>query len=120
MKEGRTINIRDPRLRRIRDNLRLIILKECIRRKSEITECEHNLTHDKDGSYIRISSKTSKKIQKLANTWWEIERPLRASIVKCRICSKSNKNMTYHKKSGTWFCEEHYKIQVNSGKNMEI
>jgi len=113
MKEGRTIIIKDPKLQRIRNNLRLIILKECSKRKSDISDQKHNLRFDKNGNYIRATEKTTKKIQGLTDKWWEIERPLRASIVKCPICNKHNKDMTYHKKSKTWFCVEHYKIQVS-------
>lgn len=114
MKEGKTIRIRDPKLQKIRNNLRLIVLKECMKRKSEITEQEYNLTHDEDGNYIKASIETIKKIQELTNMWWEIERPLRASILTCPICSKSNRNMTFHKESKTWFCEEHYKVQIGT------
>jgi len=112
MKNGRTISIRDPKLQRFRNNLRLIILKECAKRKSEISDQEHNLTHDKNGKYIRISEETGKILKDLSDKWWEIERPLRASIIKCPICSKHNKDMTYHRKTKTWFCVEHYKTQV--------
>ena len=113
MKNGRTISIKDPKLQKIRNNLRLIILNACSDRKSEISAQKHELRFDKDGHYIRSDDDTHKIIQELTNKWWEIERPLRASIVKCPICGKHNKDMTYHRKSGTWFCVEHYKVQVS-------
>lgn len=109
MKNGRTIRIKDPKLQRIRNNLRLIILEECSKRKSEITNQEHSLTHDKNGKYIKISEGTSKILQSLTDKWWEIERPLRASIVKCATCSKHNKDMAYHRISRSWYCVDCYK-----------
>jgi len=112
MKNGRTISIKNPKLQKIRNNLRLIILKECSKRKMEIMDEEDDLTHDQNGNYVKASEETSKILQNLTNKYWDIERPLRASIVKCPICSKHNKDMTYHKKSKTWFCVEHYKTQV--------
>ena len=113
MKDGRTIIIEDPRLQKIRNNLRLIILHACLDRKKEIREQEHNLTFNRNGGHVKASEETTKKIQDLNDEWWEIERSLRSSIVKCPICSKHDKDMIYHKKSKTWFCVEHYKIQVS-------
>ncbi|KKL60616.1 hypothetical protein LCGC14_2203540 [marine sediment metagenome] len=112
MKNGRTISIKNPKLQRIRNNLRLIILKECAKKKSEISDQKHDLTHDKNGKYIKISGDKVPILQELTDKWWDIERPLRASIIKCPMCNKHNKDMTYHKKSKTWFCVEHYKTQV--------
>lgn len=104
MKNGRTISIKDPKLQKIRNNLRLVILKECAKRQMEISNQEHDLTHDKDGNYIKISEETSIILQQLTDKWWEIERPLRASMVKCATCGKHNKDMSYHRKSNSWYC----------------
>jgi len=112
VKNGRTISIRDPKLQEARNNMRLIILKECAKRQMEISDQEHNLKYDKNGNYVRPSEEEIEILKHLSDKWWDIERPLRASIIKCPICSKHNRDMTYHKKSKTWFCEEHYKTQV--------
>ncbi len=112
MKNGRTISIKNPKLQKIRNNLRLIILKECSKRKMEIMDEEHDLTHDQNGNFISPGDDTIKILQGLTKKWWDIERPLRASIIKCPICSKHNKDMTYLRKTKTWFCVDHYKAQV--------
>ena len=109
MKNGRTIIIKDPKLQKIRINLRLVILKECAKRQMEISDQKHDINHDKDGNYVRTSEGGSKILQELTARWWEIERPLRASIVKCPSCKKHNKDMTYHRKSRTWYCVQCYK-----------
>jgi hypothetical protein len=108
MKNGRTISIKDPRLQKMRNNLRLIILKECSRKQMEISDQEYALTHE-DGSSVRLSEEKIKILQNLSDKWWEIERPLRASIVKCATCGKHNRDMTYYKKSRTWYCVDCYK-----------
>ena len=112
MKNGRTISIKNPKLQKIRNNLRLIILKECSKRKTEIMDQKRRLRFDKNGKYIRSSEETNIILQGLTKKWWDIERPLRASIIKCPICSKHNKDMTYLRKTKTWFCVDHYKAQV--------
>ena len=104
MKNGRTIVIKDPKLQRARNNFRLLILAECSRRKSEISDQEHKFTRVKDGNYVRPSEEGVKILQKLNDKRWEIERPLRASIVQCPGCNKHNKDMAYHRKSRTWYC----------------
>ncbi|KKL89290.1 hypothetical protein LCGC14_1916210 [marine sediment metagenome] len=109
MKNGRTISIKDPKLQRIRNNLRLIILKECAKRQMEISDQKHKLRFDKEGNYIRSDYGTHEIIQGLTDKWWEFERPLRASIIKCATCGKHNKDMTYYKKSRTWYCVDCYK-----------
>ncbi|KKL23475.1 hypothetical protein LCGC14_2425020, partial [marine sediment metagenome] len=88
MKNGRTISIKNPKLQKIRNNLRLIILKECSKRKTEIMDEEHDLKYDENGKYIKISEDKVPILQELTKKWWDIERPLRASIIKCPICSK--------------------------------
>ena len=109
MKNGRTISVKDPRLQKIRNNIRLLILNECSRQRSEISDQEHDLTHDKDGKYVRISPETSEILQNLTNNWWDIERPLRASAVICAGCGKHDRDVTYHRKSRSWFCVRCYK-----------
>lgn len=108
MKNGKTISIKDPKLQKFRNNLRLIILKECAKRQMEISDQEHDLKHDKDGNYIGVSDETVTILQQLNDEWWEVERPLRASIVKCPGCNKHNKDMTYHRESRTWYCVQCY------------
>jgi len=108
MKNGRTISIKDPRLQKIRNNIRLLILNECSRRRSEISDREHDLTHDKDGN-LRIFSADSEILQNLTDKWWDIESPLRASVVNCAGCNNHDKDVTYHRKSRSWFCVRCYK-----------
>jgi len=113
MKNGRTIIIRDPKLQKIRNNLRFIILKESSKRKSEIRDQKHDVNHDKDGNYIRTTDEGSKILQELTVKWWEIERPLRASIIKCPGCNKHKNDMTFHRKTRTWYCVQCYKRRFN-------
>ena len=109
MKNGRTISVKDPRLQKIRNNIRLLILNECARRKSEITAQKHDLTHDKDGKIVRNSLEDDEVLQGLTDKWWDIERPLRVSAVKCAGCGKHDRDVTYHRKSRSWFCVRCYK-----------
>ena len=48
--------------------------------------------------------KFRKLAKELNEKYWTIERPLRASILLCPICFKSDKNMTYNPVRKVWFC----------------
>ena len=109
MKNGRTISVKDPRLRKIRNNIRLIILNEASRRRSEIRDQKHDLTHGEDGKLVRTTLETDEILQDLTDKWWDIERPLRASVVKCAGCNNNNRDVMYHRKSRSWFCVRCYK-----------
>lgn len=48
--------------------------------------------------------------QDLDDQYWAIERPLRASILLCPVCFKSDKDMTYNPVRKTWYCTECYEV----------
>ena len=74
---------------------------------------KYNFTRDKDGNYVKPSEEGVNILQKLNDKSWEIERPLRASIVKCALCGKHNRDMTYHQKSHSWYCVQCYKRRLS-------
>lgn len=82
MKIKRTIIIKDPHLRRIRNNLRSVIISACSVEKSKSLDIENG-----DES-----------------KFWAIERPLRASILLCPACFQSDKDMTYNPVRKEWYC----------------
>ncbi len=49
-----------------------------------------------------------KKAKELNDQWWDIERPLRASILLCPACFQSDKDMTYNPVRKEWYCTECY------------
>jgi len=112
LKKKRTIKIRDPRLRKIRDQLRILLFttvdieihiildKE---RKLQETEGFWDNNHP---DYKRLH----KEAQKLSSQQNDLHYALRASIVSCPVCQEIDKDMTYNPVSGKWFCIECYKF----------
>ncbi len=88
MKSKRTISIKDPQLRIVRNNLRSIIISAASVKKSESLKAENN-----DESMF-----------------WEIERPLRTSILLCSACFQSDKNMNYNPVRRIWYHTEWYEV----------
>ena len=107
MNKKRTIIIKDPRLRKIRDNFRDLIISACSAEKSKIHDEKERLMKNKD---FFENEKYRKLSKELNDQYWAVERPLRASILYCHVCGKTNKGMTYNPVRKTWYCTECYEV----------
>ncbi len=107
MKKKRTIILRTPEMRKIRDNLRSLILKvnRTIQHKinSEIEKIKTHPDYFKDHPPELLN-----RVKELNIQFWKIERPLRASILLCPACFQSDKDMTYNPVLKTWYCIDCY------------
>ena len=86
MKVKRTIIIRNQHLRRLRNNLRSLIITACSIEKSKSLDIGNG---DED-------------------KFWAIETPLRESILLCPACFQTDKDMTYNPVRKEWYCTECY------------
>lgn len=99
MKKKRQIQIKNPALRKIRNNLRNLIIAACSKQLSEITLKSEQL----------IGRGEHQLEWELNDSWWRIERSLRASICKCPSCFRSDRDMIYNPKSKEWYCLKCYR-----------
>ena len=95
MKKKKTVKIQDPQLRRIRNNLRSILISFAVAKKNEISS---NYQRDKS------------KIRKILNR----------SICLCPSCSRSKENMTYNPGLKEWYCIECYKLVQYDYKQRKV
>lgn len=112
MKQKRTISIRDPKLRRIRDQLRVLLL-EVLKSKSIKISNKKEKLRNSEGFWNERSSEFKKlheKIQGLSSQRSDLRYAFHNSIVFCPVCRKINKDMTYNPVSRVWFCVECYKF----------
>ncbi|MFX1490265.1 MAG: hypothetical protein ACFFBI_14030 [Promethearchaeota archaeon] len=129
MNKKRTIAIKDLRLRKIRNNLRSLLLTACrsiqyelIDEKREITkliiEGRENPGNITNMNILREQRREIEKKVQVMDNWID------ASIVFCSICGKSNKNMTYNPFREKWYCTECYdklkKGYIEKGKTEEF
>ncbi len=108
MKRKKTIVIKNPRLRKFRNNLRLVLLKAVSDKKGSISEELERLKHKLDGKprdYIDME-----EIQFLNEKRNELDRLKRDSICKCASCSVADKNMTFSPYFKAWYCVDCYKM----------
>lgn len=107
MNKKREIIIKNPILRKVRNNVREVIFKACSARQKKIHEKKQelglNISSYEDDEYSRLSSELSRQ-------WWAIERPLRASILLCPVCGQIDKDMIFNPIREKWYCTECYKI----------
>ncbi|MHA1197051.1 MAG: hypothetical protein ACTSRH_14745 [Promethearchaeota archaeon] len=101
----RRIIIKNPQLRRIRNSLRQVIELEALRREEKLMDKKHSMMLDKSGKYFGGDrKKIIKAARKLTKKIWEIERPLRDSIIECAVCGHSDRDMEYIPEEKAWFC----------------
>jgi hypothetical protein len=105
LKEKKSISIKDPQLRIIRDNFRRTVKSACIVEQSKIHREKEKLMESND---FFVNEKYRKLSRELDDRYWAIERALRASILLCPVCFKSNRNMTYNPVQLCWFCVDCY------------
>jgi ribosomal protein L37AE/L43A len=111
LKKKRTIMIKDPQLRKIRTNLRRLILSACKAEQARIHDEEGILMKEervekRNGTYN--DEKYRRLNKELDDQYWAIEDPLRASIIECPVCFKSDKDMTYNPNRKVWYCTDCY------------
>ena len=107
MDKKRTINIRNPRLRQIRNNLRTVILKANWSIQHELLDKIAELKSI-EGYYENLPPNFLDEVTHLKDKGKKIERALRASILLCPVCFQTDKDMTYNPVRKTWYCTECY------------
>ena len=104
MKKEKTIVVRDPKLRKIRDNLRTILILESGAREEEITAQKRKILFDKDGNAQTLTVKEERKAIKLSLEYRKYLFSMRDSICFCQLCHSTDKDMSYNPKFKQWFC----------------
>jgi hypothetical protein len=97
MKRKRSIVIKDPQLKKIRNNLRMLIIKWALD--------EWKKLHSKLSG---ISSDEVELIRKINGEKQIVIKKLDASICLCASCSAPNKDMTFNPANKRWYCVDCY------------
>ena len=107
MKKKRTIIIGNPHLKQIRNNLRSVILKTNRSVQHELLDKVSELKSI-DGYFENHPPRLHDEVKHLKDKEKKIERALRASILLCPVCFKTDKDMTYNPVQKKWYCTECY------------
>jgi len=105
LNKKRTIIIKNPCLRRVRNNFRKIIDGAYTIYVSEILEKRRALYENRDFYKEEDYQNHSKRLSNQLST---VERSYRTSLLICPVCFKTDKDMTYNPVRKKWYCTECY------------
>lgn len=104
MKKERTIIIRDSKLRKIRNNLRMILILESVARRKVISARRRKIRFDKNGSLRSLTTKEKEKICRLSLEGRKYLFSMRESICFCELCHSTDRDMSYLPRFKQWYC----------------
>ena len=109
MKDKRIISIKNPKLRKIRNEFREVWLQVSDAERSKIRNEMKAIDSDEEGDSIPMNElapsqlKRFRKLQQLEN---EIDEIGNKSICMCYTCGKPDQDMYYNHPYRAWFCVE--------------
>lgn len=104
----RIVSIHNTVLQTIRNNLRLVFVYAATTKQRVIYNNIRDLLIGNNGYRIsdsQLDKDTHRLYNELYNQWWELERSLRKSILKCSLCGSSTEDMIFNREKSEWFCE---------------
>lgn len=100
MKKKKTIILQNPRLRKARLELRILLQLAKEARSSDLHQCFMSTKDPK------LRSEILKKIKAL-------ERAYNHSTLGCRLCGELGLDLTHNPGDDSWYCEKCYKLNQN-------
>lgn len=105
-KEKRLIALKDPRLRKIRTQLRNLLRQAFEDHSSRLDELIEKIRYDESLEY----EVKKRRIQQIYQEGEELKRAFLHSVVGCRLCGKTELDLIYNPVLNTWFCEGCYEF----------
>ena len=121
MKHKKAIKIKDPKLQKIRNNLRSILIKFALDKESRLRKELTSLWRDESGNptpqeYYEVSLGASRRpVREMG----EIKKILDRSICMCPVCGRSNRDMIFNPVTKVWFCVHCYGLNREYYKHTE-
>ncbi|HEC41084.1 hypothetical protein LCGC14_1603180 [marine sediment metagenome] len=109
MRDRRTIIIKSPQLRKIRNGLRDILLTAVRLEWKKIFDEMNKISRYSDGtkkSVKNMSLTEEAHFRRLQNKQSKLRNIADRSICKCITCGKGDRDMTYNKAYDSWYCTE--------------
>jgi hypothetical protein len=109
MKKKRTISIKNPKLRKVRDNLRLLLLEATTVQWRKYFDERHRLNTDLNGNIRNLSESKKPRAGELTKKMREIDMLEERSIIRCPACRKIDRDMTFNPELKQWYCTQCYR-----------
>ena len=108
MKHKRIITIKDPRLRKIRNEFRNLWLAAYGAEWRRLNDKLEDLSFDEDENILTIADMrrigTLERFRSLQKAQSDLDVALRRSICSCSSCGRADVDMYYNKPYNSWFC----------------
>ena len=120
MKKDRTIRIKDPKLRIIRNNFRILIKRAVYIKLKELSEEIRRLKHIRnyrDGK--EPTQEEKEQSHKLSIERKKLEIDFNRSIIYCQNCKSWDKDMRYFPNWAEWVCVDCYDDVVKRWEHAE-
>lgn len=110
MRDKRIIKIRNFRLRKIRNELRLLWHSVSSSQWNKITDELEEMMFDKnDGHRVLISERSPENLKyyrSLQDERNQLRENIRMSICECASCGRADRDMYYNKTYDAWWCAD--------------
>ena len=117
MKKKRSIIVKDEKLRKCRENLRVLFLKAIQDQWFKLNEERNSILKDINGNFREISLEQKKLAKDYKNKMDHIQDILNHTICKCPVCGDYKKDMIYIPLAHRWFCIDCYNLNHDYYKN---
>lgn len=114
MRDKRAIIIKDSRLKKIRDNLRDVIIQAYHIHWKKLFDEMDKISRDVNGrprSVRKLSLDEKKRFRELQELQSGLSNSLDRSILTCVACGKGHRDMVYNKAYRAWYCTECYGME---------
>ena len=119
MEPKKTIIIKNPQLRKIRNNLRLLFIKAASDRKSQLRDEFRRVWWDEDGNPKEYNNGRIRISHDIRGEMEKIDKILDRSICFCPSCRSSDKDMVRNPVTKVWFCIQCYQNNHEFYKHKE-
>lgn len=107
MGKKRTIVLKDPKLQRIRNNQRQVLIKAVQDIRHKLRSDINAISRDSEGRLrMNIDDSESVELQRLKDIQYQLNEFTDKSICYCDSCKQINKDMIYNLTLERWYCVE--------------
>ena len=110
MKHKKAIEIKDSRLRKIRNNLRALLIKFALDKKSRLREELASVLRDENNNPAEYNKTNLGISRRPVREMYEIDKILDKSICLCPVCQRSDQDMIFNPVTKVWFCVHCYEL----------
>lgn len=121
MKDKRAIIIKSPKLQKVRNNLRDVIIQAFHIQWKRLFDERDKISHYNNGkpkSVRKMTPDEKKRFRMLQEQETELSSSLDRSILVCVSCGKGHRDMVYNKAYDAWYCTSCYGLEREYAKEL--